>query len=112
MVISFMAQNGSSAQKRITDIIPKDTVEICEGKLKGHIYVYRNVGGSGKALLGEFEVKIRPFYPNHHAGQQVCAFFFGASLFLVGTDEIFFDLQIVESVSHPLEDLKSGCSER
>jgi len=89
------AQNGSSVQKRASEIMPGDIVEIHEGKLKGHkgIQAYhQNVGGSGGALLGivgEFEAKkskIRVFHANQHVGQQ----------------------QFVESVSYRLEDLKSG----
>ena len=87
------AQNGSSVQKRASEIMPGDIVEIHEGKLKGHkgIQTYhQNVGGSGEALLGivgEFEAKkskIRVFHANQHVGQQVCAlFFFFAHLFFL-----------------------------
>ena len=87
------AQNGSSVQRRVSEIMPGDIVEIHEGKLKGHkgIQMYhQNVGGSGEALLGivgEFEAKkskIRVFHANQHVGQQVCAFFFLSShLFLL-----------------------------
>ena len=79
------AQNGSSVQKRASEIMPGDIVEIHEGKLKGHkgIQTYhQNVGGSGEALLGivgEFEAKkskIRVFHANQHVGQQVCFFGF------------------------------------
>jgi hypothetical protein len=78
------AQNGPSVQKRASEIMPGDIVEIHEGKLKGHkgLQTYhQNVGGSGEALLGvvgEFEAKkskIRVFHANQHVGQQVCAFF-------------------------------------
>ena len=85
------AQNGSSVQKRASEIMPGDIVEIHEGKLKGHkgIQTYhQNVGGSGEALLGivgEFEAKkskIRVFHANQHVGQQVCAItFFPPHLF-------------------------------
>ena len=86
------AQNGSLVQKRASEIMPGDIVEIHEGKLKGHkgLQTYhQNVGGSGEALLGivgEFEAKktkIRVFHANQHVGQQqVCVpFFFFASLF-------------------------------
>ena len=79
------AQNGSSVQKRVSEILPGDIVEIYEGKLKGHkgIQTYhQNVGGSGEVLLGivgEFEAKkskIRVFHANQHVGQQVCATLF------------------------------------
>jgi len=88
------AQNGSSVQKRVSEILPGDIVEIHEGKFKGHkgLHTYhQNVGGSGESLLGivgEFEakkLKIRVFHANQHVGQQT-----------------------VESVSYRLEDLKSG----
>ena len=84
------AQNGSLVQKRASEIMPGDIVEIHEGKLKGHkgLQTYhQNVGGAGEALLGivgEFEAKkskIRVFHANQHVGQQVRAFFFCASLF-------------------------------
>ena len=76
-------QNGPLVQKRVSDIMPGDIVEIHEGKLKGHkgLQMYaQNVGGSGEALLGvvgEFEAKkskIRVFHANQHVGQQVCVF--------------------------------------
>ena len=79
------AQNGSLVQKRASEIMPGDIVEIHEGKLKGHkgLQTYhQNVGGSGEALLGivgEFEAKkskIRVFHANQHVGQQVCVFSF------------------------------------
>jgi len=75
-------QNGSSVQKRVSEIMPGDIVEIHEGKLRGHkgIQIYhQNVGGSGEVLLGivgEFEAKkskVRVFHANQHVGQQVCA---------------------------------------
>ena len=79
------AQSGTLVQKRVSEIMPGDIVEIHEGKLKGHkgIQMYhQNVGGSGEALLGivgEFEAKkskIRVFHANQHVGQQVCFGFF------------------------------------
>ena len=85
------AQNGSSVQRRVSEIMPGDIVEIHEGKLKGHkgIQTYhQNVGGSGEALLGivgEFEAKkskIRVFHANQHVGQQVCTYFSLLSLFV------------------------------
>ena len=78
------AQNGSSVQKRVSEIMPGDIVEIYEGKLKGHkgLQMYhQNVGGSGEVLLGivgEFEAKkskVRVFHANQHVGQQVCPLF-------------------------------------
>ncbi|KJA14491.1 hypothetical protein HYPSUDRAFT_208665 [Hypholoma sublateritium FD-334 SS-4] len=87
-------QNGPAVQKRASDIMPGDIVEIHDAKLKGHkgLQTYhQNVGGAGEALVGvvgEFEAKktkIRVFHANQHVGQQT-----------------------VESVSYRLEDLKSG----
>ncbi|KAF8182312.1 hypothetical protein BJ912DRAFT_1023435 [Pholiota molesta] len=87
-------QNGPSVQKRASEIMPGDIVEIQDAKLKGHkgLQTYhQNVGGAGEVLLGvvgEFEAKkakIRVFHANQHVGQQT-----------------------VESVSYRLEDLKSG----
>ncbi|KAF8157960.1 hypothetical protein B0H34DRAFT_706935 [Crassisporium funariophilum] len=88
-------QNGTAVQKRASDIMPGDIVEIFDGKLKGHkgIHMYhQNVGGAGGevmvGIVGEFEAKkskIRVFHANQHVGQQT-----------------------VESVSYRLEDLKSG----
>ena len=100
------SQNGSTVQKRASEIMPGDIVEIHEGKLKGHkgIQTYhQNVGGSGEALLGivgEFEAKkskIRVFHANQHVGQQqVCSFslFFRAFPFFLRTDEmsLFYNL--------------------
>ena len=80
------AQNGSLVQRRVSEIMPGDVVEIHDGKLKGHkgIQTYhQNVGGSGEALLGvvgEFEAKkskIRVFHANQHVGQQVCFMVWG-----------------------------------
>ncbi|CAA7262841.1 unnamed protein product [Cyclocybe aegerita] len=87
-------QNGASVQRRASEIMPGDIVEIHDAKLKGHkgIQMYhQNVGGDGETLIGivgEFEAKkskIRVFHANQHVGQQT-----------------------VESVSYRLEDLKSG----
>lgn len=88
------SQNGTAVQKRVSDIMPGDIVEMHDAKLKGHkgLQTYhQNVGGSGEILVGivgEFEAKkskIRVFHANQHVGQQT-----------------------VESVSYRLEDLKSG----
>lgn len=87
-------QNGASVQKRASEIMPGDIVEIRDAKFKGHkgLQTYhQNVGGAGEDLVGvvgEFEAKkskIRVFHANQHVGQQT-----------------------VESVSYRLEDLKSG----
>jgi hypothetical protein len=88
-------QNGSAVQKRASDIMPGDVVEIVDAKFKGHkgIQTYQQhvgTGGEGPlvGVVGEFEAKktkIRVFQANQHVGQQT-----------------------VESVSYRLEDLKSG----
>ena len=76
-------QNGPAVQKRASDIMPGDIVEIHDAKLKGHkgLQTYhQNVGGAGEALVGvvgEFEAKktkIRVFHANQHVGQQVSQF--------------------------------------
>ena len=73
-------QNGAAVQKRASDIMPGDIVEIHDGKFKGHkgLQTYhQNVGGSGEVLVGvvgEFEAKkskVRVFQANQHVGQQV-----------------------------------------
>ncbi|KAF8885672.1 hypothetical protein CPB84DRAFT_1865160 [Gymnopilus junonius] len=89
------AQNGGAVQKRVSEIMPGDIVEIHDAKFKGHkgLQTYhQNVGGVGGEVLvgvvGEVEAKkskIRVFQANQHVGQQT-----------------------VESVSYRLEDLKSG----
>jgi len=88
-------QNGPSVQKRVSDIMPGDIVEIVDAKLKGHkgLQTYhQSVGVAGSeplvGVVGEFEPKkskIRVFHANQHVGQQS-----------------------VESVSYRLEDVKSG----
>lgn len=73
-------QNGPAVQKRASEIMPGDIVEIYDAKLKGHkgLQTYhQSVGGSGVVLVGivgEFEAKktkIRVFHANQHVGQQV-----------------------------------------
>ena len=77
-------QNGASVQKRASEIMPGDIVEIHDAKFKGHkgLQTYhQNVGAAGEHLVGvvgEFEAKkskIRVFHANQHVGQQVCLFF-------------------------------------
>jgi hypothetical protein len=88
------SQNGSVVQKRASDIMPGDIVEIHDARLKGHkgLQTYQvTVGGSGELVVGvvaEFDnkkSKIRVLQANQHVGQQT-----------------------VESVSYRLDDLKSG----
>ena len=77
-------QNGASVQKRASEIMPGDIVEIHDAKFKGHkgLQTYhQNVGAAGEDLVGvvgEFEAKkskIRVFHANQHVGQQVGVFF-------------------------------------
>ncbi|KAF9013066.1 hypothetical protein BDQ17DRAFT_1342662 [Cyathus striatus] len=87
------AQTGSAVQKRISDILPGDVVEVSDAKFKGHkgIQMYNLHVGAEEPLVGvveEFEArksKVRVFKANQHVGQQS-----------------------VESSSYKLEDLKSG----
>jgi len=76
-------QNGAAVQKRASEIMPGDIVEIHDAKFKGHkgLQTYhQNVGAAGEDLVGvvgEFEAKkskIRVFHANQHVGQQVCLF--------------------------------------
>jgi len=73
-------QNGALVQKRASEIMPGDIVEIHDAKFKGHkgLQTYhQNVGAAGENLVGvvgEFEAKkskIRVFHANQHVGQQV-----------------------------------------
>jgi myosin tail region-interacting protein MTI1 len=71
-------QSGSSVQKRVSDIMPGDIVELQDAKFKGHkgIHTYNQHVGVGESLVGvvsEFEPKkskIRLFQANQHVGQQ------------------------------------------
>lgn len=86
-------QTGSAVQKRASEIMPGDVVELVDAKLKGHkgLQTYTQTVGAGEPLLGvvgEFEPKkskVRLYHANQHVGQQT-----------------------VEAVSYRLEDLKSG----
>jgi hypothetical protein len=82
------AQNGPSVQKRVSEIMPGDIIEIHEGKLKvikGYRRIIRMLGGSGEALLGvegEIEAKkskIRVFLANQHVGTAGVCFFLRVS---------------------------------
>jgi len=77
------SQNGGVVQKRASEIMPGDVVEIHDAKFKGHkgLQTYQQtVGGSGELVSGivaEFETKrskIRVFQANQHVGQQVIIF--------------------------------------
>lgn len=86
-------QVGASVQKRASDIMPGDLVELHDARFKGHkgLQAYtQNVGAETPVLgvVSEFEPKkskVRVFQANQHVGQQT-----------------------VEAVSYRLEDLKSG----
>ena len=86
-------QNGASVQKRASEIMPGDVVEIHDAKFKGHkgLQTYhQNVGAAGEDLVGvvgEFEAKkskIRVFHANQHVGQQVGFFL---TLFYLDVDD-------------------------
>ncbi|TFK24955.1 hypothetical protein FA15DRAFT_669013 [Coprinopsis marcescibilis] len=86
-------QTGSSVQKRASDIMPGDIVEVIDAKFKGHkgLHAYQQAIGTEEPVVGvvsEFEPKkskLRVFQANQHVGQQT-----------------------VEAVSYRLDDLKSG----
>lgn len=74
------SQNGSTVQKRASDIMPGDIIELHDAKFKGHkgLHTYQQtVGGSGEfviGIVGEFDTKkskIKVFQANQHVGQQV-----------------------------------------
>lgn len=87
------AQNGSSVQRRVSDVMPGDVIVIHDAKFKGHKGLqsyHQTVGTDGPlyAIIGDYEVKkakVKVFQANQHVGQQT-----------------------VESASYRLEDLKSG----
>ncbi|KAJ2934491.1 hypothetical protein H1R20_g2605, partial [Candolleomyces eurysporus] len=86
-------QSGASVQKRASEIMPGDLIELHDAKLKGHkgLQAYHQNVGADEPVIGvisEFEPKkskIKAFHANQHVGQQT-----------------------VESISYRLEDLKSG----
>jgi len=92
-------QNGTQVQKRASEIMPGDVIELVDAKLKGHkglgsytlhVGVGEAEGGTGPVvgIVCEFEPKkskVRVFQANQHVGQQT-----------------------VEAVSYRLDDLKSG----
>ncbi|KAF8624398.1 hypothetical protein AX15_005882 [Amanita polypyramis BW_CC] len=88
------AQSGPAVQRRLSDIMPGDIIELIDARLKGHkgLQAYsQHVGSAGEALVGvvgeveQKKIKVRVLQANQHVGQQT-----------------------VESVSYRLEDLKSG----
>ena len=75
-------QNGSVVQKRASEIMPGDIIEVHDARFKGHkgLQVYQqSVGGSGElvtGIVGEYDVKklkVKVFQANQHVGQQVSA---------------------------------------
>jgi hypothetical protein len=72
-------QNGASVQKRASDIMPGDLVELHDAKLKGHkgLQAYHQTVGADEpvvGVIGEFDAKkskIKVFQANQHVGQQV-----------------------------------------
>jgi len=83
-------QSGNAVQKRTSDIMPGDIIELHDAKLKGHkgIHIYHQNVDTLVGIVSEFEPKkskVRVFQANQHVGQQT-----------------------VETVSYRLEDLKSG----
>jgi myosin tail region-interacting protein MTI1 len=77
-------QSAASVQKRASDIMPGDIIEILDGKFKGHkgIHAYHQNVGAQEPLVGvvsEVETKkskIRVFQANQNVGQQVSLGFF------------------------------------
>lgn len=74
------SQNGSVVQKRASEIMPGDIVEVHDARFKGHkgLQTYQlSVGASGELVMGivaEFDTKkskIKAFQANQHVGQQV-----------------------------------------
>jgi len=73
-------QNGSIVQKRASEIMPGDIIEVHDARFKGHkgLQAYQqSVGGSGElviGIVGEYEakkLKVKVFQANQHVGQQV-----------------------------------------
>jgi hypothetical protein len=72
-------QSGSLVQKRASEIMPGDVVELRDAKFKGHkgLQGYSQHVGAGESVLGvvsEFEPKkskVKLFQANQHVGQQV-----------------------------------------
>jgi len=88
------AQTGSAVQRRTSDIMPGDVIELIDARFKGHkgLQTYtHHVGAGGEALVGVVsgtepkKSKVKVFQANQHVGQQT-----------------------VETASYKLEDLKSG----
>ncbi|KAJ3474011.1 hypothetical protein NLI96_g12698 [Meripilus lineatus] len=87
------SQSGNSVQRRASDIMPGDIIELHDAKFKGHkgLQSYHQNVGIGErlvAVVADFEVKkskVKVFQANQHVGQQS-----------------------VETASYRLEDLKSG----
>jgi hypothetical protein len=95
-------QTGTAVQKRASEIMPGDVVELVDAKLKGHkgLQTYTQTVGAGEALLGvvgEFEPKkskVRLYHANQHVGQQVrCWLLFDLSWLLI---DAFVDCRVRE----------------
>lgn len=92
---AFYVQSGPSVQKRVSEIMPGDIVELQDAKFKGHkgIQTYNQHVGVGEPLVGvvsEFEPKkskIRLFQANQHVGQQAS---FCWQVYDVHSPELFF----------------------
>lgn len=111
------AQEGTTVQRRVVEIMPGDVISFSEGRLKGYkgLHPYsQSVGvGEGGPLVGvvsEVETKkskVRVWQANRDVGQQVSLFQrlrrkrHRGLMMPVAT-------QSVELVSYRLEDLKSG----
>jgi len=82
-------QNGGQVQKRASEIMPGDVVEIVDARFKGHkgLGGYQQFvgvgveggegGGPVVGVISELEPKkskLRVFQANQHVGQQVCIF--------------------------------------
>jgi hypothetical protein len=75
-------QSGGSVQKRASDIMPGDLIELSDAKFKGHkgLQAYHQNVGTEEPMIGvvsEFEPKkskIKAFHANQHVGQQVSIF--------------------------------------
>ena len=78
------SQNGSTIQRRVSDIMPGDVVALYDAKLggrKGLTGYHQQAGSAGEPLVGivsEFEPKkskIKVFQANQHVGQQQVSIF-------------------------------------
>lgn len=73
-------QAGGAVQRRASEIMPGDIVELHDARFKGHkgIHTYSQSADALVGVVSEFEPKkskIRVFQANQHVGQQVCVAF-------------------------------------